>query len=149
MSAQSHDLKIDAIARECIGRRVRTLGRVVTRIYDDALRPTGLTVGQLNILVAAAKMGLAQPAKVCKMLEMDPSTLSRTVDRMKGNGWVEVVEGDDARAQPFRLTAVGRRTLDRAIPAWEAAQRQARQLFGPEGETLLKKATEALAKRPE
>ncbi|HEY7119656.1 MAG TPA: MarR family winged helix-turn-helix transcriptional regulator [Tepidisphaeraceae bacterium] len=148
MAAEPHNPKIDAIARDCIGRRVRTLGRVVTRIYDDALRPCGLTVGQLNILVAAAKMGLAQPAKVCKVLQMDASTLSRTIDRMKDNGWVEVVEGDDARAQPFRLTAAGRRMLDRAIPAWEAAQREARNLFGPEGEALLRKAAEALAKGP-
>ena len=41
------------------------LNRVVTNFYDDALRPLGLKVSQLNILVAAAKMGTARPAEVC------------------------------------------------------------------------------------
>jgi len=59
---------IDAIARTCIAVRLRLLNRVVTNLYDDALRPLGLKVSQLNILVATAKLGLAQPAQVCHLL---------------------------------------------------------------------------------
>ena len=33
---------IDTIARECIAVRVRMLNRIITGIYDDALRPLGL-----------------------------------------------------------------------------------------------------------
>jgi DNA-binding MarR family transcriptional regulator len=131
---------IDGIARNCIAVRLRLLNRVVTNLYDDALRPLGLKVSQLNILVVTAKLGLAQPAKACAILQLDTSTLSRNVERMRANGWLEVVSGEDARTQPFRLTAQGRRLLERAIPAWEQAQQQAKELLGEEGTVLLDKA---------
>jgi DNA-binding MarR family transcriptional regulator len=131
---------IDTIARTCIAVRLRLLNRVVTNLYDDVLRPLGLKVSQLNILVVTAKLGLAQPAKVCDILQLDTSTLSRNVERIRANGWLEVVPGEDARTQPFRLTTQGRRLLERAIPAWEKAQGQAKELLGEEGTALLDKA---------
>src|ERR671925_1979521 len=100
---------IDTIAKTCIAVRLRLLNRVVTNFYDDALRPLGLKVSQLNILVVTAKLGLARPAQVCEILQLDTSTLSRNVERMRAKGWLEVVPGQDARAQPFRLTPQGRR----------------------------------------
>src|SRR5215468_4221870 len=128
---------IDTIAKSCIAVRLRLLNRVVTNLYDDALRPLGLKVSQLNVLVVTAKLGLAQPAKVCDLLRLDPSTLSRNVERMRAKGWLEVVPGEDARTQPFRLTAQGRRLLEKAVPAWEQAQRQAGELLGEDGVALL------------
>src|SRR3954469_6235926 len=114
--------RIDTISGTCIAVRLRLLNRVVTNLYDDALRPLGLKVSQLNILVVTAKLGLAQPAKVCDILHLDPSTLSRNVERMRTKGWLEVVPGEDARTQPFRLTAQGRKLLERAGPAREQGQ---------------------------
>ena len=131
---------IDAIARDCIAVRLRMLNRVVTNLYDDALRPLGLKISQLNILVVTAKLGLAQPAKVCDILQLDTSTLSRNVERMRARDWLEVVPGEDARAQPFRLTAKGKRLLERAVPAWEEAQSQATEFLGHDGVALLSKA---------
>ena len=45
---------IDTISRTCIAVRLRLLNRVVTNFYDDALRPLGLKVSQLNILIRSA-----------------------------------------------------------------------------------------------
>ena len=98
---------IDKVASECVAVRLRLLNRVVTNFYDDALRPLGLKVSQLNILVVAAKIGLARPAQVCEYLQLDVSTLSRNVERMQAHGWLEVVPDEDARSQPFRLTPQG------------------------------------------
>ena len=107
---------IDAIAKSCIAVRLRLLNRVVTNFYDEALRPLGVKVSQLNILVVTAKLGLARPAQVCEILHLDVSTLSRNVERMKAHGWLEVVPEKDARAQPFRLTPQGKRLIEKAVP---------------------------------
>ncbi len=144
MDNEKDNRAIDAIARTCIAVRLRLLNRVVTNLYDDALRPLGLKVSQLNILVVTAKLGLAQPAQVCDLLHLDTSTLSRNVERMRAKGWLEVVPGKDARTQPFRLTAQGKRLLEQAVPAWEQAQRQAEELLGDEGIALLNKAASKL-----
>jgi DNA-binding MarR family transcriptional regulator len=112
---------IDAIARDCLAVRLRLLNRVVT-----------------------AKLGLARPARVCDILQLDTSTLSRNVERMRARGWLEVVPGADARTQPFRLTAQGRKLLGRAVPAWERAQQQAGELLGEDGVALLTKTASKL-----
>ena len=130
MDANSKQAMIDKIAGECIAVRLRMLNRIITNIYDDALRPLDLKVSQMNILVAAAKMGTARPAEVCEHLHLDVSTLSRNVERMKARGWLEVVPDEDGRSQPFRLTPQGRRLLDKAVPAWSAAQQKVKTLLG-------------------
>jgi DNA-binding MarR family transcriptional regulator len=130
----------ETIARHCVAVRLRLLNRVVTNMYDEALRPLGLKASQLNILVATAKLGVARPGRVCEILQLDASTLSRNVERMRKRGWLEVVPEADARAQPFRLTARGRRLIEQAMPAWEAGQRKALGLLGPAGFAALREA---------
>jgi DNA-binding MarR family transcriptional regulator len=134
-----HSTAIDAFGPHCIAVRVRLLNRVVTKLYDDLLRPLGLKVSQLNVLVLAGKLGLARPAQVCNLLRLDASTLSRGVDRMLAKGWLEVVPGVDARTQSFRLTAQGMRLLERVVPAYEHSQKEASELLGPDGLALLSK----------
>ena len=121
---------IDKVASECVAVRLRMLNRVITNIYDNALRPLDLKVSQMNILVAAAKVGTARPVEVCEHLHLDVSTLSRNVERMKARGWLEVVPDEDARSQPFRLTSKGRRLLEKAVPAWSEAQQQVKKALG-------------------
>jgi DNA-binding MarR family transcriptional regulator len=128
--AKTRQTTIDDIAEQCIAVRLRMLNRVVTNIYDDALRPLGLKVSQMNILVAAAKLRTARPTEVCQHLHLDVSTLSRNAERMMTRGWLEVVPDEDGRSQPFRLTAKGRNLLNNAIPYWEQAQKRVRVLLG-------------------
>lgn len=123
---------IDKIASECVAVRLRMLNRVITNIYDEALRSLDLKVSQMNILVAAAKMGTARNAAVCEHLHLDVSTLSRNVERMKARGWLEVVPDEDGRSQPFRLTRGGRKLLEKAIPAWSQAQQRVKTALGDE-----------------
>lgn len=132
MSSQTPKPPEDIIFEQCLAGRLRILNRVVTGVYDQALRPLGLKTSQLNILVAAAKQGIARPAVMCEQLHLDTSTLSRNVDRMKAKGWVEVVGDEDGRAQPFRVTTKGHKLLERAKPGWDTAQKKVKQLLGKE-----------------
>ena len=132
MSAQNNRPPEDIIYEECLAGRLRLLNRVVTNMYDEALRPLGMKTSQLNILVAAGKQGLARPADICERLHLDTSTLSRNVERMKARGWLEVVGDPDGRAQPFRLTIKGHKLLDQAKPRWDGAQKKVKKLLGSE-----------------
>jgi DNA-binding MarR family transcriptional regulator len=135
------DAKIERIAGECIAVRLRLLNRVITGIYDTALRPLGARISQLNVLVAAAKLQLARPQDICQILHLDTSTLSRNLDRLKARGWIKTVPGKDARTQPFHLTPAGKRLLERAIPRWERAQKQAASVLAKNGLATLGAAT--------
>lgn len=134
----------DRITQTCLAVRVRMLNRVITNLYDEALRPLGLKVSQLNILAVTARLGVARPAEVCQLLLLDTSTLSRNVKRMQGYGWLEVVPEGDRRSQPFQLTAAGWHLLERTLPLWEQAQTRARSLLGADGERVLRDLESAL-----
>ena len=143
LPVKQHRTTPDLIAEDCIGVRIRLLNRVVTRIYDDALRPLGLKTSQLNILVVTARLGLARPAQICSRLKMEISTVSRNVDRMRTRGWIDVIDDEkDARAHRLRVSAKGRRLIEKAGPAWEAAQREVKDLLGPEEAAALVRAAE-------
>lgn len=114
----------------CIATRLRLATRVVSKVYDDALRPFGLTVAQMALLAVAADRGVIRQAEVSARLQLDNSTLSRNLDRMRASGWVEEVAETDARVHTHRLTRSGKALLERVMPAWRAAQRQANELLG-------------------
>ena len=62
---------IDIIAKTCIAVRMRMLNRLVTNVYDEALRPLGLKVSQMNILSPPQKWSwLVQPmsASICNSM---------------------------------------------------------------------------------
>src|SRR5437016_9788348 len=138
---------IDKIAGECVAVRLRMLNRVITNIYDNALRPLDLKVSQMNILVAAAKMGTARPLEVCEYLHLDVSTLSRNVERMKARGWLEVVPDEDGRSQPFQLTGQGWKLLEKAVPAWSEAQQQVTRVLGDGFVLQLNQAMKRVSRR--
>jgi DNA-binding MarR family transcriptional regulator len=124
---------LHAIARDCIAVRVRLINRVVTGMYDEALRPLGVKVSQMNILVAVSLFGPSRPADICRVLRLDPSTLSRNVERMKKNGWVETVPGEDARSHVLTVQPEGTRILEKASHAWAEAQERVTAILGEEG----------------
>jgi DNA-binding MarR family transcriptional regulator len=132
------------IARDCVAVRLRLLNRVITSLYDDALRPLGLKVSQMNLLVVAARLGVAQPSQVCRFLQMDLSTLSRNLERMRARGWIEPVSDKDARVHPFRVTDAGRALILQSYPAWQEAQRKAKALLGEEGVAHLARAARSV-----
>src|SRR5882724_10566771 len=118
-------VKAALIADQCIAVSLRLLTRAVTKIYNDALRPHGVTIGQMNILVAASLLGQARQQDICRVLYLDKSTLSRDLIRMREHGWINESPGDDARSSVVSVTASGGRLLEKAIPAWEKAQKEA------------------------
>jgi DNA-binding MarR family transcriptional regulator len=113
------------------------LNRAITAIYDEVLRPLDLRVSQLNILIVAAKLGIARPPEVCKRLQLEISTLSRNVERLYQRGWIEYLAEQDARTRPFRVTKAGLKLIEKAMPAWQEAQRHAESLLGKQGVAFL------------
>jgi DNA-binding MarR family transcriptional regulator len=127
------------VLRDCIATRLRLANRVITKVYDDALRPFGLKVTQLAMLVLAQDRGLIRQSEVGAELQLDDSTLSRNLERMRAKGWLEEVSADDARVHSYRLTDAGRALLEQAVGAWRKAQAEARSQLGDAGVQALRR----------
>jgi DNA-binding MarR family transcriptional regulator len=116
------------IASECLSVRVRRLGRVITRIYDAALAPHGVSTAQLNLLSAIAASGGARAVDLARLLEAEKSTLSRDLKRMEQAGWVR--SGLPRGGRVVTLTLAGSRLLIEVHEAWEKAQLAAQEALG-------------------
>lgn len=126
------------MASGCLMGHARVLSRVLTGLYDEELRPFGIKASQLNLLVVIAKRGPVRRMDIGKLIQLEPSTLTRNLQVMLKNRWVEELDdGKDARGLPLAATAAGMALLERVAPAWRRAQQQARRILGADGEALV------------
>src|SRR5262249_58043541 len=102
------------VVAACLGYRTRRLARTVTRIYNDCLRPVGLTLTEMNLLAAIAARGSVQPARLGPAMALEKSTLSRNTARLVELGWVQIRHHPDDRGVLLTLTAGGNPALLRA-----------------------------------
>jgi DNA-binding MarR family transcriptional regulator len=133
MNGREATILAKSVAAECIAYRVRLLNRVITNIYDRAMKPLGLKVNQANILTMLSLADHASSADITRVLLMDKSTVSRTVNRMRKNGWISVVGHGDGPSQVISVTPQGRKLMAAAHAQWKKAQKQAAALLGEEG----------------
>ncbi len=146
MASRRRGPKLERVARDCLARRTRMLSRYITRLYDHELRPHGLNSGQMALLVVTALLDPARPGDLARELQLDASTVSRNLERMRARGWLRVVPGEgDAREQPVRVTAAGRRLVEEAAPSWERAQRRAGSLLDQQARTVLREVTDRIS----
>ncbi len=134
------------MAAECLAMRSRLIGRTITGIYDSALRPAGVTAGQLSILAALVRHGPISPGEVARRLNIEKSTMSRNVRRMERNGWLAIRPGESGPSQELRITNSGRRILEEARPLWHEAQRRAREVLGAGGTQAIHQLADAVSK---
>ncbi len=136
-----------AVAAECIALRVRFLSRVITNLYDRALQPLGIKINQATILVMLELSGESGPADIGKGLQMEKSTVSRNLDRMRKKGWIEVTNKDDGISQVITVTAKGRKLLIAFHKEWAKVQKKASELLGKEGVAAVRKLHDSLTRR--
>jgi DNA-binding MarR family transcriptional regulator len=122
---------------ECLALRARMLSRVVTQIYEEALRPLGLKPSQHSILAALAMMDDPRPSDLAAALRLEPSTVSRNLAVMVRSGWVEERPAEDERTRRVGLSHAGADLLREALPHWRKAQRKAHALLSDEGRDAL------------
>ena len=136
------------IARSCLLTRTRQISRVLTAIYDDALRPFGINAPQFSLLVLIAELGPLSRSALGRKNHHDRSTLTRNLQPLIAQGWVsEGAPGGDGRSRPLALTQSGTALLHDAAFAWARAQSEARALLGESGASALMGIASELPRR--
>lgn len=113
--------------------QARLLSRSVTEIFDNTLRPLGVSSAQFVLLSVISQTGPTTRAQVARLQHLDKSTLTRNLKKIFSEGWAaEVRENANGRTRPIALTAAGKQLLLDGEPAWLAAQVQTQELLGNE-----------------
>ena len=107
----------------CVCSAVRRADRALNRLYDEALRPSGLATTQYALLSTLARAEQPLPhSRLAEMQEMAGTTLSRNLKPLVRDGLVRIEPGVDRRTRYVTITPEGLATLERARPLWRAVQ---------------------------
>lgn len=121
------------IARDCLCRKAKMADRVITRAYDDALRPAGLRITQFTLLVA---VGYGMPSSIRELadwLAMERTTLTRNLKLLEKEGLLKTRQGVHHKSRMTELTPSGKARLELAYPLWQSVQDIYRNGLGDEG----------------
>lgn len=135
------------IAADCLAMRVRFLNRSLTAIYDDAFRSLGITTGQVNMLVAIIKQESLTSRQLGDILNIEKSTLSRNLERMRKSAWIELTPPATGRAYSIKASRKGKALLRKVLPCWQNAQDDAVDLLGMKGARVLKSVGNQVRKK--
>lgn len=126
-----------ATATACLATRIRQLSRVVTRLYDDALRPLGITASQYTLLAQLASRDGITAVEIGHELDIEKSTLSRNLKRLLALGLIIMDPPAGRRGRGLHLTSRGQLVLVEAFPIWQEAQSRASATLGLDARELL------------
>ncbi|PRX36412.1 hypothetical protein B0G75_101601 [Paraburkholderia sp. BL18I3N2] len=84
------------IARNCLLTRTRQISRVLTAIYDEAVRPFGINASQFNLLVLIVEFGQLSRSDLGRRNCHDRTTLTRNLRPLIS--MIQFLQGDHQRA---------------------------------------------------
>lgn len=116
----------------CFCANLRRASRALTQVYEHALRPLGLRATQFTVLQALSLAGEVPQGELGRILAMDSTTLTRTLEIMRRRSWIATRYGKDRRERWVRLAKAGEAELKRALPYWKKVQARLRRRFGNE-----------------
>ncbi len=114
--------KHSARLQDCACFNVRRSSRMITQLFDHALKPSGIKATQFTLLGILANEGETAIKELASSLGMDRTTLTRGIVRLETKGLIRSREGDDARKRFVALTTKGLQKVNDTIPYWEKAQ---------------------------
>ena len=114
----------------CLCANVRRVTRKITQLYDGALRPTGLTSAQFNIIATLKYRPDLSITELSKALGVDRTTLTRNLKPLVRKGLIRSGGMDDDRVRTTSLTDIGMAKFDECYPLWQSAQEQLSERLG-------------------
>lgn len=125
-------MKESALPQGCTNLKIRQLGRMVTRHYDQYMATVGLKNTQYALLSHVVKLGPIRPGDLARRMQMDASTLTRNLQPMVSHGWLTIGAGENARSRLVEATDAGRAIRAEGQRAWKTAQTALNRKLGLE-----------------
>jgi DNA-binding MarR family transcriptional regulator len=114
----------------CLCLYMQRAARKLARVFDEVLRPCGLTNGQFSLLMSLNRPGPPGIAAVASQLAMDRTTLTAALKPLERRGLIKITaDPADKRSRLLSLTPSGHRLLIRALPVWKETHAKIEKLL--------------------
>lgn len=106
----------------CACNKLRMASRKVTRMYDEAMRPMGITPTQFTLLAVVGGSDTVTLTELAELLGMERTTLLRNLKPLEREELIAVSAEGYRRARSVQLSDKGVSVLSEALPLWRNAQ---------------------------
>jgi len=130
----------------CASFNFRRTARAVTRMYDATMQKSGIRSTQFAILVGIAKNQPIAIGALGKILVIEQTTLTRSLQLLRKEGLITTSKRSAMRQRFLEMTPNGEQALARALPYWRRMQSEFQSAVGPNYWTRLRAELERLAK---
>lgn len=107
---------------DCLCMNLRSAAQQLTRVYDSALTPAGITANQFSLMNLIRTGDEPTMKDLARASDLDRSTLGRNLRVLEKQSLIAMRVGDDARTRVITLTREGRQALRVAAPLWQEIQ---------------------------
>ncbi len=122
----------------CYCAQTRHAARLLTALYEDALRPANLTAAQFELLSTLHHTGPIAQAPLAAALALDATTLSRNIKPLLArNLLTRSQSAQDAREAIYALSPTGEALRKQAHPLWQRAHKQMQRRLGASAHATL------------
>jgi len=107
------------IRDHCLCLHAQRAARRLSRHFDEAMRPVGITSGQFSLLNGLNRPEPPTIGAVASLLAMDRSTVTANLKPLERQGLVRIeADPEDKRGRRIALTEQGLALLAAATPIW-------------------------------
>jgi DNA-binding MarR family transcriptional regulator len=115
--------EVDFVAcRQCVCTAARRRSRELTRLFEKAMRGSGVRGTQFTLLATLVQTGPLPTTRLADFQGLERTTLTRNLARLVRDGFVRIDEGEDRRVRKVAITRAGEEAARRAYPFWKKAQ---------------------------
>ncbi len=130
---------------DCLCMNLRSAAQRLTRNYDAALAPAGITANQFSLMNLIRTADTPTMKDLAEVSGLDRSTLGRNLRVLEKQRLIAIQVGEDARTREVTQTESGRQALRRGTPLWRDVQHEFTARLGLEKRAQLQRLLNELS----
>lgn len=119
---------MDTELQRCLYFQTNNLSRALSRLADEAFKSVGLSTSHAFLLMKVDDEPGIQPSQLSEVLQLTPSTITRLIEKMEYQGYLErISEGRATRVEPTEKCST---KVPEIRKAWSGLQKEYRDKLG-------------------
>lgn len=121
---------IQPVHSPCCCINYRRAANTLTKYYDAAFAPIGLTGNQFFLLNSIQQLGSCNKSELAQYTSLDRTTIIRNLNTLEKKALVEPAPGASRRSSAIQLSETGRNAFTSGLGIWQKLQEEVQQVLG-------------------
>lgn len=121
---------IQPVHSPCYCINYRRAANTLTKYYDAAFAPIGLTGNQFFLLNSIQQLGSCNKSELAQYTSLDRTTIIRNLNTLEKKELVKPAPGASRRSSAIQLSETGNKAFMAGLGIWQKLQEEVQQVLG-------------------